>query len=236
MSPDRPGNGKWVVFAVAGVDTGRRKAIEELLGRDLPGGSVLRIRRTDWVSPERDFQGLVELLLRLARIPDGLAKTDLREDEAARIRALGFPAAAGPWRVPPLPHRLVAGGLFELLADRWREQENRKYLNGDGATSEPCEVEIQLPNYPARKLHPVEKSPSSDDEVRILAALRRNAACLKRRILQRRLWRMKASRFNVAIESLAERRVVSLDRQHVRIIGDGRGSGDAQLQVELHAT
>ena len=174
--------------------------------------------------------------MRLTRVPDGLGDTRLTEDEAARIRALGFRAAAGPWRVPPLPHRLVAGGLFESLADRWREHENREYLNDGGATSDACEVEIQLPDYPARKLDPVEESPSTDDEARVLAALRRNGCCLKRRILQRRLWRMKASRFNAALESLTQRRIVLLDRQDVRIISNGRGSGDARLHGELHAT
>ena len=235
-APDHSGNGQWVAVAVAGIETETRQAIERLLRTELSSGAVLRIKKKNWVSPERDFQGLVELLLRLRQIPDGLGDSRLTENEAARIRTLGFRAAAGPWRVPPLPHRLVAGGLFESLADRWREQENREYLNDGGATSEPCEVEIQLPDYPARKLHPVEEPRWSDDEVRVLAALRRNGGCLKRRILQRRHWRMKANRFNAALESLTQRRIVLLDRQHVRIIGDGKRSGDAQLQVELHAT
>ena len=217
-APDRSGKGEWVVFAVAGVERERRKALEKLLGRDLPGSSVLRIRRTDWVSPRRDYERLVELLVRLRRTPDGLGDSLLTEDEASRIRGLGFRAAAGPWRVPPLPHRLVAGGLFESLADCWREQENREYLNAGGATSEPCEGEIQVPDYPARKLHPVEESPSSDDEVRILAAVRRNGCCVRKRVLQKLFWRMRANRFNAALESLIQKTVVVWDRQHVRII------------------
>ena len=229
-------SGRWVSVAVPEIETEMLQATEGLLRGDLPSGSILRIRWEDWISPERDFQKLVEFLVRLTRVPDGLGDTRLTEDEAARIRELGFPAEAGPWRVPPLPHRLVAGGLFESLADRWREQENREYLNGDAATSEPCEVEIQLPDYPARKLHQVEESPSTDDEIRILTSVRRHGDCVKKRVLQKLFWRMRASRFNAALESLTQRRVVLLDRQHVRIIGDGKGSGDAQLQVELHAT
>ena len=125
-APDRPGNGKWVVFAVGGDDTQRRKAIEKLVGRDLPTGSLVRIRQQDWVSPRRDFQKLVEFLVWLTRVPDGLGETNLSEQEAGRIRALGFRAAAGPWRVPEVPHELVVGGLFESCSDLMAEAQRSR--------------------------------------------------------------------------------------------------------------
>ena len=47
------------------------------------------------ISPGRDNAALVDLLPQLSRVPDGLAETNLTEEEAAQIRALGFPAASG---------------------------------------------------------------------------------------------------------------------------------------------
>ena len=243
-APDHPGSGEWVVFTVAGVDTDRRKAIEKLLGRDLPTGSVVRIKDEDWINPEPDYASLVEFLVWLTRVPDGLGETNLSEKEAGRIRALGFRAAAGPWRVPDVPHELVVGGLFESCSDLWRKhngpgcQPENGFGGSDGepnATSDPCVIEIELPVSPARKGNQAEEPRWSDDEARVLAALRRHEGYLKRRILQQRLWRMHAAKFNAALESLTQRKILSLDHRHVRIVSDGKGSGDAQLQVELHA-
>ena len=144
-----------------------------------------------------------------------------------------------------MPHELVVGGLFESCSDLWRKHNGPEYQpeNGFGgsdrepnATSDLCVIEIELPVSPARKGNQAEEPRWSDDEARVLAALRRHEGYLKRRVLQQRLWRMHAAKFNAALESLTQRKILSLDRRHVRIVSDGKRSGDAQLQVELHTT
>jgi hypothetical protein len=72
-----------------------------------------------------DYLGLFRLLDLLRTLPDARRETTLTQEEAARIRSLGFAAEAGCWKVPPLPPELVRGNqLFENYSEGWDELED----------------------------------------------------------------------------------------------------------------
>ena len=156
------------------------------------------------ISPGRDYAGLVELLSQLSRVPDGLGETVLTEEEAEQIRALGFRATRGEWLVPVLPHDLVRGdGLLEPLSDAWAEDPDPRRLLPDQLENTPSEIDQEESVEPDRIW--------SEDEVRILQALQRGGLWVKRRRLQKNLWRLGARRFNEAIASLQARDVLELN-------------------------
>jgi len=57
-----------------------------------------------------NYPALIEVVMRLRKLPDGLSESRLYKPEAAEIRACGIEARAGwkrPWRCPLLPHALL---------------------------------------------------------------------------------------------------------------------------------
>jgi hypothetical protein len=60
-----------------------------------------------------DYERLLKLLPRLNRFPDAIAETTLTSEEAGKIRALGFHAEAGRWKIPWIPFEVVRDGPFE---------------------------------------------------------------------------------------------------------------------------
>src|SRR5229473_2012576 len=68
-----------------------------------------------------DYATLVMLLPVLRNLVDGCGEVTLREEEAARIKLLGFQdVAAGRWKVPPVPPELVRDNqLLEHLSIGW---------------------------------------------------------------------------------------------------------------------
>jgi hypothetical protein len=73
-----------------------------------------------------DYPGLVKVLqYELRHMPDARKEAMLTTEEAARVRSLGFEAAAGRWKVPPLPPELVRGNqLFENYSEGWDELQD----------------------------------------------------------------------------------------------------------------
>ncbi len=184
-------------------DRSVRMAMEQLVGADdLPQSLV--VRREDWErfggGIQEDFAGLVEVLRNLQQVPDATAQTVLTVEEAAKIRALGFAAKAGPWRVPPLPDELVVGdGLLECLGETWRASNEDIPLPELRAQEPEAAVEAQVEKPPAPKVPPF-----SDDEKRVLRAVHRLGVCTVRTV-QQALWRMGAERFHRALDRLVAR-------------------------------
>ena len=178
-------------------------------------------------SGERNYEGLIDLLPQLSLVPDGLGETDLTEDEAAQIRALGFPATQGEWFAPPLPNILVMGdGLLECLSDAWEEDVDPRRLLPQQSEGRPEEVEedesVDLDNHIWSK-----------DEVRVFEALQRAGRWVKRRRLQKNLWRLGARRFNEGLSSLQKSGVLELTGSMVRLTMTETGKETRHLSANL---
>lgn len=66
-----------------------------------------------------DYENLLRLLFRLKRFPDDIGETTLTPAEAMEIRALGFRADPGRWKVPALPPDLTRDTSFEGWSTGW---------------------------------------------------------------------------------------------------------------------
>ena len=182
------------------------------------------------ISPGRDYAGLVEPLPQLSRVPDGLGETFLTGEEAEQIRALGFPATQGEWLVPVLPHNLVRGdGLLEPLSDAWAEDPDPRRLLPDQLENTPSEIDQEESVEPDRVW--------SEDEVRILQALQRGGLWVKRRRLQKNLWRLGSRRFNEAFASLQARGALELNGSMVRltVTEQGKKTGNPSANLQTHS-
>ena len=182
------------------------------------------------ISPERDYAALVELLSQLSQVPDGSGETVVTEEEAEQIRALGFPSTQGEWLVPVLPHDLVRGnGLLECLSDAWAEEApDPRRLLPEHLEKTHAEIDEEDNVEPGDRI-------GSEDEVRILQALQRAGLWVKRRRLQKNLWRLGSKRFNEALASLQARGALELSGSIVRLTvtepGEETGNPTANLQT-----
>lgn len=168
-----------------------------------------------------NYLGLVALLPTLHRLVDAGGKVILEPNEVEQIRALGFHADAGPWRVPRLPANLVAGNpLLEPLGDDvdsfWTpssEASAETLQARQPAETPPDVLDVMSPG--ARASSSTTASPRSSEAkttcalekecAAILAAVERAGGSIPKRLLQKKLWRVRADRFNQVIQSLVER-------------------------------
>ena len=181
-----------------------------------------------------DYAGLVNLLPTLRRLVDAGGSVALEPHEAERIRALGFQAQPGTWRVPPLPARLVAGNpLLEPLGDDvdlfWKPSpgesiEAFEVTITDNPANEAFDSLEPMPDENAKRSTAVGVSPRAkptpdlaDDEAlekecaAILEAVERAGGIVPRRSLQKKLWRIKADPFNRSIELLRVRGLIQVE-------------------------
>ena len=163
------------------------------------------------ISPGRDYAALVDLLPQLSRVADALGETVLTVEEAEQIRALGFPANPGRWFAPLLPHNLVRGdGLLEPLSDAWAEDVDARRLLPDQLEKTHSETDEEESVEPGDRIW-------SEDEVRVFEAVQRAGRWVKKRTVQKRLWRLGARRFNEALASLQARGALELNGYMVRL-------------------
>jgi hypothetical protein len=167
-----------------------------------------------------DFDGLTKALQVTKRLVDATGEVILIEDEAAGIRALGFPTAgAGRWKVPPVPPELVRDNwLFEHLAIGWPSYLTWTPANprtGEGATLVDGRVRL-AERYQPRPAGPVAVDVwlshyGTPDHHRVLAALlRRPETGIRKRTLQQTLHRLQAARLNRVLKALIEAGFVSI--------------------------
>ena len=183
------------------------------------------------ISPGRDYAALVELVSQLSRTPDGLAETILNETEAEQIRRLGFPAAPGQWFVPLLPHDLAQGnGLLECLSDAWAEDVDPRRLLPEQVEKSPAEIDEEDSVEPGDRIW-------SEDEVRVFEALQRAGGWVKRRRLQKNLWRLGSRRFNEALASLQARGALELNGSMIRltVTEQGKKTGNPSANLQTHS-
>ncbi len=162
-----------------------------------------------------EYQRLIEVLMTLRCRPDRMGETTLNKQEAATIRASGFEARAGwkpPWRCPLLPHALVwpYPALWHLSDEADRLWQPR-HLGWARTRARP--IQQIAPMDPLSKL-----------DQRFLRILR--AGPLRRREMQRRLWRIPATIFNAALSRLVGEGWIK--------VRDGRlalASSDRRLQI-----
>ena len=162
--------------------------------------------------PVPDYVGLLKALLVTKTLVDATGKVLLTDEEAARIRALGFPTAeAGRWQVPPVPPELVRDNrLFENLAIGWPAHLTWTPANprtGEGAALvDECVRSAE--RFQPRPARPVPADVwlsqfGTVDHLRVLAALvRESGGVIRKRDLQQLLHRIPAVRLNRALNSL----------------------------------
>ena len=144
-----------------------------------------------------NFAALIEVLITLRCLPDGLGETKLDKREAAKIRACGFEARASSkwmWRCPPLPDELVWWNPFlRHLSDAIDPRSRPGPWHPRRAAPRRIAQE-----YPLRKL-----------EIRIIDMLNRPPYySLSKRQLQQKLWRIPARFFNHLLgRMIAENRI-----------------------------
>ncbi len=162
----------------------------------------------------RDYASLVDLLPQLSRVPDGLGETNLTEEEAEQIRALGFPADPGRWFAPLLPHDLVRDdGLLEPLSDSWAEDVDPRRLLTEQVEKSPARIDEKDSAVPGDGRDRI----LSEEQLRIFEALQRAGGWVKRRRLQKNLWRLGSRRFNEGLSSLQKSGVLELTGSMVRL-------------------
>jgi hypothetical protein len=160
----------------------------------------------------------------------------LEPEEAEQIKALGFHTEAGPWSVPPLPADLVAGNpVLAPLGD----DVDSFWSPTSRATVEAAQVTItrkhgaeipavavvgtpgdgdqdgnpSLPDSPRSRTLPDQGADRSLEKecTAVLAALERAGACIPKRVLQKKLWRIPADHLNEVIRSLVERGEIQIE-------------------------
>ena len=106
-----------------------------------------------------------------------------------------------------LPNFLVQGdGLLEPLSDAWAEDPDprrpRRLLREQLERTHP-EIDEERSAEPG-------DGAWSDEELRLFEAVQRAGGWINKRKLQQRLWRMRAHRLKIALESLRKRGAVEL--------------------------
>ena len=159
------------------------------------------------MNPKPDYEGLVQLLSTLRQLPDTDGMAILESHEADGITQLGFDAQPGPWCCPPIPAHLVAGNaLLEHLADNvdafWYPR--RAAMRVDQPPGEPVIPTngVGVVGVCHEEVPP--KTVSRADSNAILEAVERAGGRIAKRLLQKKLWRIPAERFNQAIQVLVE--------------------------------
>jgi hypothetical protein len=147
-----------------------------------------------------NYPALIEVLITLRNIPDGLGETVLNSAEAAKVRAAGFHARANcVWRCPPLPHDLVSWNpvlahLSDAIVRNWDRQPGAGAWHPKRATAR-----IVTEIYPLMRI-----------EARLIAHLRRPPYRMQKRQLQQKMWRLPARFFNYMLDRLiAEDRITA---------------------------
>jgi len=173
---------------------------------------------------------------------------------------LGFDAHSGLWRVPPIPADLVVGNpLLEPLGDdvdsfwkpslgasaempqgevtRKQAAETPSDLDAmspavDVPSGSPsCSTAVSVAPPQARTLPDLAPDCTPEKECSaILAAVERAGGRIAKRLLQKKLWRIRAERFNQVIQSLVEQESIrvegnmlmaSRENENGAITGDG---------------
>jgi hypothetical protein len=140
-----------------------------------------------------NYEALIDVLMRLYQIPDGLGETVLYPEEAAAIRRCGFVARAGTtWRCPELPHELVAyNPLLAHLSNSIHPLNRPAGWKRKRAAAAPYKAAgYAITKYEHRLYKTLFKAPGH---------------CLRKRELQHRNWRMHASFFNRVLGGLIAR-------------------------------
>lgn len=180
-----------------------------------------------------DYSALIKLLLSLKQFPDSLGETRLTPEEAAKINKLGFEAAPGLWRAPPLPPDLTRDNpLLEPLSSGWdhrsREQITTSTVNNRAeqrgmpilvparlATEGPG-VHAGSHQYRQAQSSPPLRRRQADPRLvalvasKIKLALQRSGGQMTKRRLQMRFWRYGAAVFNEALRYLLDRGMIQL--------------------------
>jgi|SRR5665213_1968335 len=183
-----------------------------------------------------DYLGLVTLLPILRHLVDAAGVVTLEPEEADRIRALGFHAQAGRWSVPRLPADLVAGNpLLEPLGDDvdhfWKPSspasaESLQVRVTDTQSAETHDVVDTIspdaPRGTSSSTAPISPEPKTIPELvpdytlekecaAIFEAVERAGGRIPKRLLQKKLWRIRAERFNQVIQSLVEQKSIRVE-------------------------
>ncbi len=180
-----------------------------------------------------DYAGLVSLLFTLKRFPDGLGETVLTHEEATKIAALGFAAAPGRWRVPPLPPHLTRGNaLLEPLSVGWHDPPITAIRASESVWERPrlesteesgeitalkssteilggCPNEVECPA-------PRAVSPTDQTRIRELVGKMRDRASrltkpMPKRRWQQLYWRYPARIFNLGFQIMLREKSISLE-------------------------
>jgi hypothetical protein len=176
------------------------------------------------MTTQPDYPGLVRLLPTLHHLVDASGMVTLEPPEAESVNRLGFPAQPGPWRVPPLPTDLVDGNpLLEPLGDDqdpfWHPRQSESVPGHRVETVEQGQVKsvglaaIPPPQTPdgAPESSEIRNPAWNKEGAAILVAIGRAGGSIERRKLQKKLWRIRAERFNGAIHRLATEGLIKLD-------------------------
>ena len=111
-----------------------------------------------------------------------------------------------------LPHNLVMGdGLLEPLSDAWTEDVDPRRLLPEQLEKSHPEIDDKQSVEPDDRI-------SSKDEASVFDAVQRAGGWINKRKLQQRLWRMRARRLKIALESLRKRGAVELQGAAVHLM------------------
>jgi hypothetical protein len=154
-----------------------------------PKPSNPRAGRGRAVSP--NYPALINVIASLRSLPDHLGETRIDRKESARIRACGFTARAGLWRCPALPDEQIWWGTLWHLSDKIHHQYGNTRQGKDGYWHRNRSRPVSIA--------PID--PLSKFDRRFLNLLQRRGP-MRRREMQRRLWRIPASIFNPVLSRL----------------------------------
>jgi hypothetical protein len=169
---------------------------------------------------------------------DATGLVTLETHETDLIRALGFDAQVGPWCVPPLPADLVAGNpLLEHLGESadpfWKPRGGHEAPQAailrdhsaktqgvtdavspwDGAQGGNPRSTESLSDSPTARtpLHQAVDPALEKECTSVLAAVERAGGRIAKRLLQKKLWRIRAEQFNEVIRSLVGRGEIQIE-------------------------
>ena len=150
---------------------------------------------------------MVKLLPVLKHFVDGCGEVTLSEQEAERIRPLGFRnVAAGRWKVPPVPPELVRDNpLLEHLSIGWDSRHTE-------AQPIPTKEDGQQPKTPTSKYSSEaarRQSRAHELPIKILRAVETVKGKIQKRRLQQRFWRYPVQSFNNALRELLADQIVN---------------------------
>ena len=158
-----------------------------------------------------NYEGLLKLLYRLKRFPDAIGVTTLMPAEAMEIRALGFRADPGRWKVPALPPDLTRDTSFEGWSTGWFTL--RSEPQPISASVENQARQARIPSCDTS--HPDIVTPSRETkEQRLMRSMRgavKRRGRIKLRRLQQLMGRHSACLFRRVLEQLIVNRTMRLE-------------------------